>query len=353
MKILRSFASDNNAGAHPRILEALAAANTGTSPAYGTDPYTEEAEEALKRAFGPTARPWLVFLGTAANVLGLKCMVQPHQCVLCAKTAHIYCDECGAPEAVTGSKLMPLPSYDGKIRVEDCLPLLPMRQAVHHTYPRVLSISQSTERGTVYTLDELRAVKAFCREHDLYLHLDGARLANAAAALGVSLKELTTDIGVDVVSFGGTKNGLLFGEAVVFLNDEIGHEFGYVRKQHMQLLSKMRYMAVQFSAYLKDDLWLENARAANRAAALLAERISGLEHVRIEHPVEVNAVFARMPKSVSAKLQEQFYFYVEEVLDADGKPSDFHVARLMTSFDTTDEDVIEFAEAVRNCDAAV
>lgn len=349
MNELRFFASDNNSGTHPRILKALERVNIGNTPSYGEDPYTEQAVEAMKNTFGPGARPWFVFLGTAANVLGLKTMLRSHHAVLCSKDAHIYCDECGAPEAITGSKLIALPSHHGKVHIEDCLPVLAMRESVHHNYPKVLSITQSTECGTLYTLDELRAIRRFCTKHDLYLHMDGARLCNAAAALGLSLREISTEVGVDVLSFGGTKNGLMFGEVIIFLNDELGHAFSYVRKQHMQLVSKMRFMAVQFLEYLKDDLWLENAQAANRMASILGERLQAMGHVRIVHPVEVNAVFARMHKKTIAKLRERFYFYTQDETDAEGFPKDWHQVRLMTSFDTTEEQVNEFADAIEKC----
>lgn len=349
MNSLKYFASDNNSGVHPRVLEAIARVNSGGAAAYAEDVYTEQANAAIKAAFGPNARPWFVFLGTAANVLGLKSMVRSHHGILCAESSHIHCDECGAPEAVIGAKLFPLPSYGGKIRLEDCKAKLGLRDAVHHNYPMVLSITQATEYGTVYTLDELRAIREFCTEHKLFLHMDGARLSNAAARLGVSLKRLTADVGVDVLTFGGTKNGLMFGEVVIFLNDDLGLDFGYIRKQHMQLGSKMRFMAVQFQEYLKDDLWLENARTANSMASLLADELRDCEHVRILHPVEVNALFVRMPQKVIAKLNERFYFYTLDTADAPGFPQGWHLARLMTSFDSTEAQVREFATAIKEC----
>ena len=349
MDSLKFFASDNNSGVHLRILAALAGVNAGGAAAYGDDGHTGRAVEALKGVFGPKAHPWFVFLGTAGNVLGLKSMVRPHHGILCAESAHIQCDECGAPEAITGAKLLPLPSCGGKIRLEDCLGKLKLREAVHHNHPLVLSVTQSTEYGTVYTLDELRVVREFCDEHGLYLHMDGARLSNAAASLDLSLRAISADAGVDVLTFGGTKNGLMFGEVVVFFNDALGHDFDYIRKQYMQLGSKMRYMAAQFQEYLRDDLWLENARAANRMAALLAEEIRPLESVRIVHPVEVNAIFARMHKKMIAKLNERFYFYTQDTSGAPGFPPDWHLVRLMTSFDTTEEQVREFAAAIREC----
>jgi threonine aldolase len=341
------FASDNNSGAHPRIMQALAAVNQGSVSSYGEDPITERAIASVRREFGPTARPWFVFLGTAANVLGLKTMLRTHEGALCSSEAHLFCDECGAPEAITGSRLLPLPAHHGKIHTEDCLKFLAMRPDVHRTYPRVLCITQSTECGTVYTRQELLAIRDFCRQHDLYLHMDGARLCNAAAALGVSLREISTDVGVDVLSFGGTKNGLMIGEAVVFLNDELGHSFGHVRKQLLQLGSKMRYISAQFLEYLRDELWRENALHANAMAALLAGEIQDCGHVRIVHPVQVNAVFARMPKKLIAKLRERFYFYTLDDAPAEGFPEDWHLVRLMTAFDTREEDVMMFAEAIR------
>ena len=349
MQTLKSFASDNTSGVHPRVLAALAAANVGFTPAYGEDPYTEKAVAAMRERFGVGARPWFVSLGTAANVLGLKAMVRSYDGVLCAASAHINTDECGAPEAALGCKLLTVPSLRGKVDARDCRRYLEQRGDVHHSYPRVLSISQATECGTVYTMEELTALRNFCREQDLYLHMDGARLANAAAALGLSLREMTGEAGVDVLSFGGTKNGLMAAEAVIFFHEALGRDFGYIRKQHMQLTSKMRFLSAQFLAYFEDDLWLANARAANRMAAVLAEELGSMEHVSIEYPVEVNAVFARLSKNAVAKLLERFYFYVLENAGEDDSPGARPLVRLMTSFSTTEEEVREFADAVRAC----
>lgn len=343
----KSFASDNNAGVHPRIMDALVRANQGSSPAYGSDPWTEEARALMKGAFGQDADAYFVLLGTAANVLGLKTMLRPYNSMMCSELAHINVDECGAPEAITGSKIITLPHKDGKIDPADCLPVLEQRETVHSSYPLVLSITQSTECGTVYSLEELLRIKAFCREHRLYLHMDGARLSNAAAYLGCSLKELTVEAGVDVLSFGGTKNGLMLGEAVVFFNKELGEFFPHIRKQYMQLSSKMRFIAAQFIEYLKDGLWLENAKAANEKASLLAAELGGLEHVRIVHPVQANQVFARMPQELVEKLSKDFYFYVFDPSDGDGCPKGWPKVRLMTSFNTTREDVMILAKAVR------
>ncbi|MDL2207877.1 low specificity L-threonine aldolase [Desulfovibrio sp. OttesenSCG-928-M16] len=350
---MKFFASDNNSGVHPLIIDALEAANVGNASSYGDDEYTQAADAAIKRAFGPSARPWFVFLGTAANVLGLKSMVRSHQAVICSDAAHIHTDECGAPEAMVGCKLITIASEHGKIRPLNCLEALKLREAVHHNYPKVLSVTQATECGTLYSLDELKAISRFCQEHDLYFHMDGARLCNAAAAMGLSLRDLSTDVGVDVLSFGGTKNGLMFGELVVFLNDSLGEEFAYLRKQNMQLISKMRFMAAQFLAYLRNDLWRENANQANTMAALLASELENMDHVRIVHPVQVNAVFARLPEKAIAKLNEAFYFYTLDRSDVPGFPKGWHLVRLMTSFNTTPDQVLEFVEAVRKAGKAV
>ncbi len=341
------FAGDNNSGAHPRILEAVAKANHGRFSSYGEDPWTEEAEALLRAHFGETARPGLVFLGTAANILCLRTMLRPHQAVLCAETAHINTDECGSAESLLGCKLLTTPSSDGKIDLAACARLLDNRASEHHAYPKVMSITQSTECGTLYSLDELREISAFCRKHDLRLHMDGSRLCNAAAALGVSLKALSADVGVDALSFGGTKNGLLYGEAVIFFNESIGHEFKHARKQLMQLGSKMRFLSAQFVEFLKDGLWLENAQKANRAAKRLAEGISGLEHVNFVQPTQVNALFVRMPDNALAALAENFYFYVIDPYDQAGFPPGRPMIRLMTSFDSTDEEVDALIAAVR------
>ena len=347
MEAYTFFASDNNSGAHPRVIEAIDRANQGFCSAYGEDPWTAEAAALLRQIFGHKARPWFVFLGTAANILGLKSLIRSHNSVLCPASAHINVDECGAPEAIIGCKLITIPADNGKIRLEDCLPALEAREAVHHSYPLVLSITQTTECGTVYSLDELTRIGEFCRANKLYFHMDGARLSHAAAYLGVSLKSMTTDVGVDVLSFGGTKNGLLMGEAVVFLNSELGQEFGHIRKQHMQLGSKMRFIAAQFTEYLKDGLWLENALAANRMAAMLADGIQDLDHVRIVYPVESNLIFARMPKKIIADLNKEFYFYTVDTMDAPGYPKEWPMVRLMASFNTKEEQVREFIRAIR------
>lgn len=337
---LKSFASDNTSGVHPRILAAMERANAGHAKAYGQDPYTEQSAEVFRKHFGPDIDPYFVFLGTAANVLGLRTVTRPWHSVVCADVAHINVDECGAPESVTGSKLQVIPSHDGRIRVMDIVPLLHNLGNFHHSQPRVISITQTTELGTIYSQAQIRALADFAHANGMLLHMDGARIANACAALDVDLATLTRDAGVDVLSFGGTKNGMMFGEAVIFFNPELSREFDFIRKQGMQLISKMRFIAAQFIELLSDDLWLENARNANNMARILADNLRGLPHVTITRPVEANAVFARLSPEHIAALQKDFYFYEWDPV--------LHEVRWMTSFDTTEAEVMEFATAIRS-----
>jgi threonine aldolase len=336
---IRHFASDNNAGVHPEVLAAIAAANVGHVPAYGHDPYTEAAVACFREHFGPETRAWLVFNGTAANVLGLRAITASHHAVICADGAHIHLDECGAPERFTGCKLLLCPSPDGKLRPADLERHWQGIGDEHRVQPRVVSISQATELGTVYRPEEIRVLAEAAHRLGLYLHLDGARLANAAASLGLPLRALTTDAGVDVVSFGGTKNGLLGAEAVLFLNGLDPADFQYVRKQAMQLASKMRFLAVQFSTLLGTDLWRRNAEHANRMARRLAEQVHGIPGVELTQPVEANGVFARVPARHIPALQAQARFYV-------WNPATSEV-RWMTAWDTTEDDVDRFAAAIR------
>lgn len=337
--MLKSFASDNTAGVHPRILAAMASANEGHAKAYGMDPWTSEAADVFRGHFGDDIDLYFVFLGTAANVLGLKSVTRPWHSVVCADVAHINVDECGAPESVTGSKLQVIPSHDGRIRVMDIVPLMHSLGNFHHSQPRVISITQTTELGTVYSPAQIRALADFAHANGMLLHMDGARLCNAAAALDTGLAALTRDTGVDVLSFGGTKNGMMFGEAVIFFNRELASEFKFIRKQGMQLVSKMRFIAAQFIELLRDGLWLENARNANSMARLMAESLRGLPYVTITRPVEANAVFARLSPEHIAALQKDFYFYEWDPV--------LHEVRWMTSFDSTEEQVMEFVHAIK------
>jgi len=337
--IMKSFASDNNSGVHPLIMKALAAANAGHALAYGQDSLTERALARFKDIFGQEAEAFFVFLGTAANVLSLKALLKPHQAAICAASAHINRDECGAPESIAGCKLLPVQTEDGKLTVEAVRPFLGDLGFEHHSQPACLSITQSTELGTLYTPEEIRTLADFAHENGLRLHMDGSRLANAAAALGVDLAALSVEAGVDVLSFGGAKNGMMFGEAVVFFEPDLAKDFKYIRKQGMQLASKMRFLAAQFEALLDDELWRKNASAANQAAAMLAKTIKDIPGVRITRPVSVNAVFAEIPPRTVEALRREYFFYIWDQTRTE--------ARFMTSFDTSEEDVAGFAAALR------
>lgn len=335
----RGFASDNNAGVHPEILKAMAEVNGGHVIAYGDDPYTGQAEAAIRDIFGEEARVYFVFIGTAANVLGLSSITQPYHAVICPETAHINVDECGAPEKFTGCKLLTCESPDGKLTVEMIAGHMHGIGFEHHVQPRVVSITQPTELGTVYTLDEIRTIAEYTHEQGMLLHMDGARISNAAVSLSCSFREMSVDAGVDVLSFGGTKNGMMYGEAVVFFNKDLCSDFKYRRKQGMQLASKMRYIAAQFSAFLQDDLWKSNARHANLMAQKLHAAVKDIPGVQVTRKVESNAVFAIVPAEIIPKLQEQFFFYVWD--------EDTSEVRWMCSFDTTEEDIEAFASLLR------
>ena len=335
----RGFASDNNAGVHPRVWDALRSADQGHVVAYGDDVYTETAVRLFRERFGERAEVFFVFGGTGANVSALAAVTRPYQAVVCAETAHINVDECGAPERFNGCKLVDLPTPDGKLRPGQIEPLLTRLGDQHHVQPRVVSVSQPTELGTVYTVEELTRLAAFAHERGLLLHVDGARLANAAAHLNLSLKELTAGAGVDVLSFGGTKNGMMYGEAVVFFDPAPAAEFRFVRKQCAQLPSKMRFVAAQFTALLGQDLWRETAAHANRMAQTLAAELRTIPQARITQVVESNAVFVVLPRESIPRVQERFFFYVWN--------EQTNEVRLMCSFDTTEEDVAELAAVIR------
>jgi threonine aldolase len=338
MKIKRGFASDNNAGVHPRVLDAVRSANQGHAVAYGDDVYTETATRLFRERFGEEAEVFFVFGGTGANVTALAALTRTHHAIVCAETAHVNVDECGAPEKFAGCKLLALPTPSGKLTVEQIEPLLTSLGDQHHVQPRVISISQPTELGTVYTVEEMRRLSEFAHSREMLLHVDGARIANAAAHLGVSLRELTTDAGVDVLSFGGTKNGMMYGEAVVFLNHRLAADFKFVRKQGAQLPSKMRFIAAQFTALFAEDLWLRNAEHSNRCALMLAEELARIPRVTITQSVESNAVFACLPPASVERVQEHFFFYIWNEQTSE--------VRLMCSFDTTEEDVRELAGVI-------
>jgi threonine aldolase len=334
-----SFASDNYAGVHPEVLAAIAEVNSGHVTSYGADPVTAEAVALFRRHLGEQAQVALVFNGTGANVVGLTLLLRPWEHVVCARTAHIAVDECGAPERLLGVKLVDLDTPDGKLTPELVRSVHTGVGDEHRTQPRVVSITQSTELGTLYTPDEVRALADTAHELGMYLHLDGARIANAAAALGVSLRETSTDCGVDVMSFGGTKNGLMGGEATVVLRPELAGSLPYARKQAMQLGSKLRYTSAQFVALLSGDLWLRNAAHANAMAARLHDAVVGTPGLTVTRPRQANAVFATLPEPAIALLQKVSHFYEWDEAT--------HEVRWMCSWDTTERDVDTFAAAVR------
>lgn len=336
----KGFASDNSSGVHPEVLEAMARVNRGHTVAYGDDAFTESARALFREQFGDQVETHFVFTGTGANVLSLQALTRSHHAVVCAESSHINEDECGAPEKFTGCKLLGVPTKDGKITVDQVRPFLHSIGFEHHAQPTVISITQATELGTLYRPEEIRAITRFAHENGMRVHMDGARLCNAAAALDLPLRALTGDAGIDVLSFGGTKNGLMFGEAVVFFDPALAADFKYIRKQGTQLASKMRFLAAQFQAFFTDDLWLRSARHANRMARLLAERASAIPGVRISQEVEANGVFAALPGEAIPWLQERFFFHVwnEERSEV----------RWMTSFDTTEEDIERFVSLLRD-----
>src|ERR1700678_4231719 len=338
MKPSRSFASDNNATVHPEVLEAIGRANQGHAVGYGDDSQTEAAVAKFREEFGADVAVFFVFNGTAANVLSLQALTRPFHAVLCPELSHIYTDECGAPEKFTGCKLVPLPAPDGKLTVETVAHAYHGIGDQHHSQPRVISITQSTEMGTVYQPEEVRALASFAHEHDMFLHMDGARIANAAASLGQNLRRATRDLGVDVLSFGGTKNGILGGEAVVFFQPKLGQDFLYLRKQSMQLASKMRFIAAQFEALLTNNLWLRSADHANRMARLLEQEVSQIPGVKVVWKVQANGVFAQIPRQAIEKIKQHYFFYMWMEEES--------IVRWMCSFDTTEADVRDFVKVV-------
>ncbi|MFD3995121.1 threonine aldolase family protein [Streptomyces sp. NPDC058583] len=336
---VRGFASDNYAGAHPEVLAALALANDGHQVAYGEDQYTEHLQRIMHSHFGPTAEAFPVFNGTGANVTALQALTDRWGAVICAESAHINVDEGGAPERMGGLKLLTVPTPDGKLTPE-----LIDRQAwgwedEHRAMPQVVSITQNTELGTVYTVDEIRAIVEHSHAKGMKVHLDGARIANAAASLDVPMRAFTNAVGVDVISYGGTKNGMLFGEAIVVLNPDAVSHMKHLRKLSMQLASKMRFVSVQLEALLAKDLWLRNARHSNAMAQRLAAGVRELDGVEILYPVQANAVFARLPQEVTRRLQERFRFYFWDESAGD--------VRWMCAFDTTEDDVDAFLQALK------
>ncbi|MEJ2535881.1 MAG: low specificity L-threonine aldolase [Calditrichia bacterium] len=340
MKISRGFASDNNAGVHPEILKAIDEVNQGHVIAYGDDPYTAQAIDKFKEHFGNDIDVYFVFNGTAANVLGITALTRSFNSIICSDLAHLHVDECGAPEKYTGCKLLTVPSPDGKLTIGGIQRHLHGFDFEHHAQPKVVSITQVTEMGTVYRPEEIREIADLVHSYNMYLHMDGARLSNAAVSLNCGFRNITVEAGVDVLSFGGTKNGMMFGEAIVFFNKNLTGDFKYIRKQGMQLGSKMRFISAQFNALLSNDLWRRNAKHANRMAGYLEEKVKHIPGIKITQPVEANAVFAILPAESIPELQKQFFFYVWDETTSE--------VRWMTSFDTTKEDIDRFAQTLEN-----
>jgi len=330
----RGFASDNNAGIHPEILKAIENANIGHATGYGEDPWTQEAVALLKKEFGENSEIFFVLTGTGANILGLKSVLHSFNSVLCADTSHINVDECGAPENFTGSKIIAVASSDGKIYPHQLVNYLHGFDFEHHSQPGLINITQSTEMGTIYSVEEIKALANLAHQHGMFLHMDGARLSNAAVSLGLNFRDFTVEAGVDVLSFGGTKNGLMIGEAVIFANPELAKFAKYYRKQAAQLYSKMRFVGAQFIPYLKDEIWKKNAAHANRMAKLLESQIKGIPEIKITQKVEANGVFAILPKRIIPLLQKEYFFYTWDEIRGE--------VRWMTSFDTTEEDILGF-----------
>ncbi len=333
------FLSDNSSGVHDKVLQKISEVNTGYTFPYGKDKYTLEAEKQFSELFGKKVSVYFTINGTSANVIGLSSALSSFEAVICGDTAHINTDECGAFEKFTGAKILTVKNKNGKIYPEQLKHLLLIKGNEHHNQPKIISISQCTETGTVYSREEIKALADFAHDNGMFLHLDGARLANALISTGLTVKEMLTDTGTDIVSFGGTKNGLMIGEAIIILNPEISQNTKYIRKQGMQLLSKMRFISAQFLAYLENDLWLENARAANKAAEYLKDQMKNISGVKIAGNVDANIVFAIFPQHVIDELLPQDYFYINDPME--GK------VRFVTSFNTKFEDIDLFIEKLK------
>jgi len=336
---MRSFASDNNSGVHPAIMEAIIQANKDHAVGYGDDPWTIEATIKIKEVFGSSAEPFFVFNGTGANSVALQAVTRPFNSIICAETAHIYVDECGAPARMTGCAVNAVSTPDGKLTPELIRPLLHNFGVCHHSQPKVVYISQVSELGTIYTREEVKAIADLLHSYDMYLHMDGARLANACASLNCTMKQLTVDAGVDILSFGGTKNGMMMGEAIIAFRPELAENLQYYRKQSAQLASKLRYLSAQFVPYLENNLWLENAIKANISAQKLADSLRAYPQIQFTQKVESNQLFFTLPPEAVKKLQEEYFFYMWN--------EEKNEARLVTSWDTTGEDIARFEQTLK------
>lgn len=334
-----SFGSDNHSGIHPRMISAISAVNVDHDFAYGDDSVSVKAKEIVNELFGRQVECFFMFNGTGTNVTILKSITKSYNSILCASTAHINVDECGAPEKHTGCKIISVPTTNGKLTPQQVLPYLTGFGFCHHSQPKVISISQTTELGTVYSAAEIRELADLAHSYDMYLHLDGARIANGVAATGGDLSAVTVDAGVDVMSFGGTKNGMMLGEAAIFFNRELAKDFEYERKQAMQLYSKMRFVAAQFYEYLRDGLWLELANHSNGMAKYMYDKMLEIPEVKITQMVEANALFVIFPESKREIIRSKYFFY-----DWDESKGE---VRLMCSFNTTKEHIDEFIKYIK------
>ncbi len=339
MNVKRGFASDNNSGIHKKIIQAIEDANKGHCIAYGDDPFTQSALKKFEEHFGTDIDIYFVFNGTASNVLGLRAVTSSFHSIVCSEISHLNLDECGAPENFSGCKLVTLATDNGKITPEEIKPLLNVFGDEHHSQPKAISITQATELGTVYRPGEIKDLSEFARQYGMFLHMDGARISNAAASLKLSLRAITRDVGVDILSFGGTKNGMMLGEAVIFFDKRLSENFKFIRKQGMQLASKMRFISAQFEAFLSEDLWLLNATHANKMARLLASELEKIPDCTITQKVEANGVFVIIPEKYLEEIRNRYFFYVWD--------EKIPIVRLMTSYNTEKEDIIDFVNTVK------
>ena len=332
--MIKSFASDNNSGVHPDVLTSINEANNSHFVSYGNDIYTAQALEEFEKVFGKESRTFFVLTGTGANVTALQSFTNRYQAVICTETAHINVDECGAPEHALGAKLLPVRTNAGKLLPEQIDEFIHFKGDQHHVQPKVVSITQATELGTVYSINELKTIVEKAHKNNLIVHMDGARIANAAVFLNCSLGDITTEIGIDVLSFGGTKNGLMLGEAVVFFNKKDTEFYPFIRKQNMQLVSKMRFISAQFIPYFKNDLWRKNAKQANDMALYLFKKIQSFRSDLVLSEPQANALFVKLPKDIAKKMQSERFFYTWDEIKG--------IYRFMTSYDMSYKDIDDF-----------
>jgi len=331
------FASDNRAAVHPKVMEALSAANTGHAPSYGEDMWTQRLDQQLNELFGREAYPFVMFSGTGSNVAAMAHLTMGYSAVICTDISHMNTNETGAPERVACIKLLPVTHKDGKLNAEDIEKHISALGNEHHAQPYIVSVTQSTELGTVYTPDELKLICDTAHNYGMQVYMDGARIANAAAYLNVPIADMTVNAGIDAVCFGGTKNGMMYGECLIFFDKQIGERFIFTRKNVAQLPSKSRYISAQFLSLLENDLWLSTARHANECAQYLADELKGFKDIKIAFPVQTNQIFFKLNKQKAKELQKDFLFY-----EIDG------LYRIVTSFDTRKEEADAFIHKLQS-----